>query len=272
MGRFKRLTQSSFFSKMMDDEIFDLAAALSYYSALSLAPLMILLLTLLALIGDDFKSEFWRQIQGVIGQDATETAKTLAIHAGKAGHLRNFAGAFGIVTLLFSAGAMFGQLRSSLNKIFEIENKEQDTWGFVKTKLFNTLMVLTFILISTLSLLVSSFLSLAFVANQGVFVEVLNFFVSALIFVFIFSCLYYFLPDTKIRLRVVLTSGCITALLFSIGKSLIGFYLGRIAVASIYGAAGSFIVLLMWVYYSSVVIFISAEIAHELNREEHKLL
>jgi len=82
----------------------------------------------------------------------------------------------------------------------------------------------------------------------------------------VFSGVFYFIPQTKIDLKVAVASGLITALLFSIGKSLIGLYLGHNALASLYGAAGSLIVLLMWVYYSAAVIFFSAEIAFQLNK------
>lgn len=97
--------------------------------------------------------------------------------------------------------------------------------------------------------------------------QTINFLVSVFIFAVLFAGIYYFLPQTKVVGKVAFTSGVITALLFSIGKSLIGAYLGQSAVASLYGAAGSFIVLLMWVYYSAAVIFFSAEIAQQINKD-----
>jgi len=278
MKKLSRLWQQRFMDKFVADDVLDLAASLSYYTALSLAPLLILLITFVSLIGDNFKAELLTEIQSLVGEQASEAIRAIAINADKAPELRGIAGFVGIATLLFSAGAIFGQLRSSLNKIFEVSKKElkekdkqsfwRDSLGYLKEKVFSMGMVLTFVFISIISLVVSSFLSLYLRGAEGFFFQLLNLLVSFLIFGFLFACIYYFIPAVNIRPKIAITSGLVTAVMFSLGKSLIGLYLGQNAVASLYGAAGSFIVLLMWVYYSSVVIFISAEIAHELNREE----
>jgi len=218
------------------------------------------------------------EVQNLVGEQASETIRVIAINADRSPEMRGWAGIVGVVTLLVSASAIFGQLRTSLNKVFDVKKEEMkekdkqsfiaDTFGYVKEKVFSMGMVLTFVFISIISLLVSSFLSLFLKGAEGFWFQILNLVVSFAIFTFLFGCIYYFIPVVKVSFKVAAISGVITAVLFSIGKSLIGLYLGQNAVASLYGAAGSFIVLLMWVYYSSVVIFFSAEIAHELNWED----
>ena len=127
-------------------------------------------------------------------------------------------------------------------------------------------MVLTFVFISLLSLLVSSLISLILSGPAAILGQFANLISSFIVFGLLFAGIYYFLPEKRISKRIALVAGAFTSLFFSIGKSLIGFYLGKSAVVSLYGAAGSLIVLLMWVYYSSLIIFLSAEVANELNR------
>lgn len=270
----RRILSSEFLDKLDRDKIFDLSASLSYYTALSLAPLLILLITFVSFLGADFKAELVTQVQDLVGTQASETIKAIAMNAHKTPEIRDLAGIIGVITLLFSAGAIFSQLRRSLNTIFEVDtlaaNMEmsflQSSMDFLKQKIFSMGMVLTFVFISLVSLVVSSFISMTLHGSAALIVQTVNLLVSLLIFSFLFASIYFFLPQKRIPPVVAITAGVITAFLFSIGKTLIGLYLGQSAFASLYGAAGSFIVLLMWVYYSSIIIFISAEIANEINK------
>ncbi|UYL10744.1 YihY family inner membrane protein [Bdellovibrio sp. SKB1291214] len=254
-----------------------MSASLSFYTALSLAPLLVLLLTFVAIMNQSFREEILTQINLLFGTSSSQILEEIAKNVESQPDVRDLAGILGIITLLFSAGAIFGELRMSLNKIFEVKidykKLEEETFlqsvgTFMKTKLFNMGMVLTFVFISIISLVVSSVLSLYLTGTDAVIGQILNFVVSLLIFGLLFSAIYYFLPQVQVRLKVAITSGFITAFMFSVGKGLIGLYMGQSAVASLYGAAGSFIVLLLWVYYSSAVIFLSAEVANEINKEE----
>ncbi|WP_413585072.1 YihY/virulence factor BrkB family protein [Bdellovibrio sp. HCB274] len=277
LNSLKRVTNKNFFSKLGTDDIFEMSASLSFYTALSLAPLLVLLLTFVALINDSFREEILKQVQMLFGGESSNILRDIAKNVDKKPEIRDIAGIVGLVTLIFSAGAIFGELRMSLNKIFEVkfdpekakeETFIQSVWSFMKTKLFNMGMVLTFVFISIISLLVSSVLSMFLKGNDAIWGQLLNFVISLGIFGILFSAIYYFLPQRDVRLKVAVTSGFITAFMFSIGKGLIGLYMGQSAVASLYGAAGSFIVLLLWVYYSSAVIFLSAEVANEINKVE----
>lgn len=273
---FRTLTSQAFLDKMMDrDRVFDLSASLSYYTALSMAPLMVLTLTSLSALDQSFRSEFISQVHSVIGGQAAETITTIAQNANQAPDVRDIASIIGTLTLLFSAGLIFGQLRSSLNTIFEVPTASsknpnmtllESVWDFVRQKIFNMGMVLTFVFISLVSLLISSVISFIFTGTAAIIGQIANLLSSLFIFGALFSGIYYFLPETRISKTVAITAGLVTALLFSLGKSAIGYYLGKSAVVSLYGAAGSLIVLLMWVYYSSLIIFISAEVANEIDK------
>lgn len=275
---FRRLStifSDKFIDKLTRDSIFDLAAALSYYTALSLAPLLILLITFVSFMGAGFKLELIHQIQGLVGTQAAQAIALIVENADKRESLRGIAGLFGLLTLLFSAGAIFGQLRTSLDKIFDVDLAAADeqekpsffqsSMAFMKQKVFNMGMVLTFVFISIVSLVVSSVISLWFQGVELVLGQIINFAISVAIFTLLFSAIYYFLPQKQMKAPLVVRSGFITAILFSIGKTLIGLYLGESAVGSAYGAAGSMILLLMWVYYSSVIIFLGAEISRQIE-------
>lgn len=274
--KLKEFISSDFLDKISQDNIFDMSAALAYYTALSLAPLLILAITFVGFVGENFKHELIVQVQELVGDTAAETIKYIAQSAEKRSQIRGISGLIGIITLLISAAAIFGQLRTSLNKIFDIDialQKQVDNlnfWmssvGFIKQKIFNMGMVLTFVFISIVSLVISSFLTIIF---QGVVLfigQAVNFLISILIFTVLFSAIYYFLPQKRLSRRMTIGAGLITAILFSIGKTAIGLYLGQSAIASAYGAAGSMIVLLMWVYYSSLIIFVSAELAYRVEK------
>ncbi|HEX7673277.1 MAG TPA: YihY/virulence factor BrkB family protein, partial [Bdellovibrio sp.] len=271
----KKILGKDFLSKLGRDDIFEMSASLAYYTALSLAPLLILMLTFISLIHQEFRNQLLVQIRTLVGSQAGAIIQDIAKNVDDRADLRQWAGLIGFVTLMFSAGAIFGELRTSLNKIFEASDTKEksdggvigSSWSFLKSKLFNMGMVLTFVFISIVSLIVSSVISISLKGTEALVGQTINFLVSVFIFAVLFAGIYYFLPQTKVVGKVAFTSGVITALLFSIGKSLIGAYLGQSAVASLYGAAGSFIVLLMWVYYSAAVIFFSAEIAQQINKD-----
>lgn len=277
---FKALTSQEFLDKVIDrDRVFDLSASLSYYTALSIAPLLVLTLTSLSFLGGDFKVEFINQVHDLVGGQAADTITTIAENADQAPGIRDMASIVGTLTLLFSAGLIFGQLRSSLNTIFEVSSTNSNSSNvtffqtsvyFVKQKILNMGMVLTFVFISLVSLLISSLISLVFTGTAAFIGQLANLVSSLVIFGALFSGIYYFLPETRISRKVAVTAGIVTAFLFSIGKSLIGYYLGKSAIVSLYGAAGSLIVLLMWVYYSSLIIFISAEVANEIDKRRKK--
>lgn len=260
-------------SKIENDDLFSMSAALSYYTALSLAPLLILLITVVTTLDPRLQVDLFNQITQIAGNQTASVMIMIIESAKNSPDLKSWAGLFGVLTLLFSSSAIFGQLRDSLNKIFEIQksditNDQQQNWlqvigQFIRLKISNIGLVFTFILSTFVSLALTSALSLYFkkydALNVNFNVQFLNFIISIIIFAFLFAGIYYFIPSRKIGGKLALTSGLLTAIMFSLGKSLISLYLETTAIASSYGAAGSMIILLMWVYYSSAIFFFCAE-------------
>lgn len=271
---YHKLSHKNFTDKLGEDKLLDMAAALAFYTALSLAPLIVLLITFATFLGEDFRAELINQVKNLVGAQASQAINGIIANANRNIDVRNTAGLLGFLTLLFSAGAIFGQLRASLDTIYsynpdkEKHKKSNSMIGsalsLVKEKVFNMGMVLTFVFISIVSLVVSSLLNVALSGSAAIIGQILNFVISVVVFGGLFASIYYFLPHKKIPLKVAFATGVLTAFLFSIGKNYIGLYLGNSAVSSAYGAAGSLVVLLMWVFFSSLIIFASAEIMCEL--------
>jgi membrane protein len=176
--------------------------------------------------------------------------------------------------LLLSASLIFGELKTALNQILLKKNEappEMSGWQvfshFIKSRILHIGFALSFIFIMVVSLTVSSVISATFSVYKD-FYRVLNIGVSFVFYVGAFSLLFRYLPDKKIYWKNCIHGGLITAVLFVIGKELIGLYLGNSAIGSAYGAAGSIIVLLVWVYYSSLITFVGAHVSSLLFWQE----
>jgi len=177
----------------------------------------------------------------------------------------------GIVVLLLGATGVFGQLQGSLNDIWEVKPKSRGLWGVIRDRLlsFSALLGLGFLLLVSLVLQagLSAFSGLLGPAKSiisQVLNQLLSFGVTALLFALIFKLL----PDLTIRWRGIWIGALFTALLFAVGKFLIGLYLGRGTVGSAFGAAGSLAIVLLWIYYSSLILFFGAEFTHVLSRRQ----
>jgi membrane protein len=250
-----------------DDKAATLAAALAYYTLLSLAPLIVLAVAIAGLaFGEEAaRGEISEQIGGLVGAQASEAIETIASNAN-APDTGVLSTVIGIVVLLFGASGVFGELQTSLNTIWEVEPKPgRGILGVLKDRFFSFTMVLGVAFL----LLVSTVLSAA-IASLGKFLEhtlpggealwaVLNFTISLGIITLLFALIYKIIPDAKIHWRDVWVGAGVTAVLFSIGKLLVGLYLGKSTFVSSYGAAGSIVALVVWVYYSSQVVFLGAE-------------
>jgi membrane protein len=177
-----------------------------------------------------------------------------------------FAAVLGVVTLLFGASGVFGQLQDSLNTIWEVQPKPgRGVWGFLRDRFLSFAMVMGCAFLLLVSLVVSTALSAATKFTEGFGEEfqwvgmLINFVVSFAVVTGIFALTFKMVPDVKVAWRDVWIGAVITALLFVIGKFALGLYLGRSSMASSYGVAGSLIVLLVWVYYTAQIVFFGAE-------------
>jgi membrane protein len=251
----------------VEDNASRLAAALAYYSLLSLAPLLVIMVALLgAVLGADAaQGQIVGELGRFVGREAAEGIQSVMLSAQspRAGIISTIIGA---VTLFVGASSMFVELQSALNAVWEVAPKPgRALMSEFRTRLLSFLMVLCVAIVLLGSLVLSAVLS----AVGGAVVPWLpggdwiwqfaNFVVSFAISTSLFAVIFKFVPDAEIRWADVWVGAGVTALLFTIGKALLGLYLGRAAIGSSYGAAGSLIALVVWVYYAAQILFLGAE-------------
>lgn len=244
----------------MSDEVLTLSAALAFYTLLSFAPLMVLAVWLASLTGPNAQAELLAQIGALAGASAQDAAGAV-INSGKAHpSVGSVAGISGLITLAIGATTVFGQLQSSLNRIFGIRSKPSNAiWSWLRQRVLSLGVVASFGFVLIVSLGVSTALGLL-LPRTGILWDSINQGVTAAVFAVLFGTLFRYLPDTRIPWRNALGGGLVTAVLFAIGKWGIGVYLASGDVGGAYGAAGSLALLLVWVYYSGAIFFFGAEL------------
>lgn len=256
------------FKEWNEDKAPRLAAALSYYTVFSLAPLLVLVIAITSfIIGNnvDIRNEIMRHLQGLVGPQGAEIVSTLIERNSQPGS-GILATIIGIVTLLLGATGVFGQLQDALNTIWEVKPKAgRGILGMLKDRFLSFTMVLGTSFLLLVSLVISTALAFLnqfftdWLGGLGVLAQMINIIVSIGVVTVIFAMIFKFLPDVKIRWADVWIGSLFTAVLFTIGRILLSIYLGNSATTSAYGAAGSLVVLLLWVYYSSQILFFGAE-------------
>jgi membrane protein len=254
-----------------EDKSSRLSAALAYYTIFSLAPMLLIIIAVTGLFWqrDIVQSQVMNQIQGLVGAEGREFVSDLLTSASNPAR-GVFATIVGIVTLLFGALGVFNELHNALNTIWEV--KEEEVKGFlesIKNVIFSRLLSFTMILGIGFLLLVSLVISAGISAVQEtigntipvseILLQLVNLVISIGVITILFALIFKFLPDAEIAWRDVWLGAFVTSLLFSLGKFLIGLYLGNSAVASSFGAAGSLVLLLIWVYYSAQILLFGAE-------------
>jgi membrane protein len=244
-----------------------LAAALAYYTVLSIAPLLVVAVSVAGLVfGEDAaKGQIAGQLSAVVGPQAGAGIQTLLSNA-KSPEDGTLGSIIGIVVLLFGASGVFGELQASMNGIWKVEPKPGlGIWGWLRARFFSFSMVLGVAFLLLVSLLLSAVLAGmagAFshaLPGGAVLWEGVNFVVSFGVITVLFALIFKVVPDVQIQWKDVWIGAAVTALLFTVGKFGLGLYLGRASVASPYGAAGSLIVLVIWVYYAAQILFMGAE-------------
>lgn len=254
-----RLLRSAF-KNFISDDAMSLAAALSFYTLLSFAPLMILGLWLTASVGPGAQDAMLAQIGFIAGPDARLAAQAVIDSVNNRPSLGSIMGILGIVISLVGATTVFAQLQTSLNRIWGIEARPGNAiWSWLRRRLLSVGLIGAIVFVLIVSLFVSSALGV-FMTSAGPLWDTLNQLISMLVFAVLFALLFRYLADARLPWRQSAWGGLLTALLFTLGKWVIGFYLARGDVGGAYGAAGSLVVLLVWVYYSSAIFFFGAEI------------
>ena len=256
------------FAEWSEDKASRLAAALSYYSAISLAPLLIVLLSIAGLVfGREAASgHIAGQVQGLVGQDRAQVIEDIIANANKPA-TGVVSGVVGTIILLLGAAGVFGAHQDGLNTVWEVEPKPgRGVVGILKDRFLSLTMVLGVGFLLLVSLVLSAALALLGKYFAGILplhplvLEVMNFVLSFGVITLLFALMFKILPDVEIAWSDVWIGAAITALLFTIGKVLIGLYLGRSTIGTTYGAAGSLVVILIWIYYSAQILFFGAEL------------
>ena len=268
-GLFAILKQSV--REFVDDDAPTMAAALSYYTVFSLPPLLVLLVLLLGQILDpqDIQGTVENQIRGAMGPEGAEQIRTILANADRPGSGNIIATIISLVALVFGATGVFGQLQAALNRAWEV-GPDPDQGGiksFLMKRVFSLGMVLALAFVLLVSLILSASLSafggqLARFLPEGLSEPVLhaiNFAISFGVITLLFAAIFKVLPDAEMAWRDVWVGAAATALLFVLGKFLLGLYLGRSNPGEAFGAAGALALMLVWIYYSSMIVFLGAE-------------
>jgi len=251
----------------MNDNAFRLAAALAYYTLFSLAPLVVVAVGIAGLVfGEDaVRGQIFDQLRGLVGDESAAAVQS-AVAAASLKSSGITASIVGILTLLIGASAVFGEMQDALNTIWDAKPPPgTSVWTLIRKRLLSLAMVVVIGFLLLVSLALSAVLNVFSGYLGGILpvpafaLEGANFVLSFLITALLFGSIFKVLPDVPVDWSDVTVGSLATAAMFTLGKSLIGMYLGRAAVASAYGAAGSVIVLLLWVYYSSLILYLGAE-------------
>lgn len=255
------------FRNWNDHQAIRLSAAVAFYSLLSIAPLLIFVTALVAVVVSKQAAQatLIHEAYQVMGSRGAEVVRGLLknVHQHSSG---SFATAVAFLTLLFGASGVFSELRDAMNTIWDAKSKYANSWrGMVMQRLFSFGMVLSVGFLLLVSLLLST--ALAFIGTffasvvpfPPMFLEALNFLLSFAVITFLFALIFKFVPAVTVPWEDVVVGSVGTALLFTIGKFLLGLYLGKASIGSAYGAAGSIVALIVWVYYSAQIFFFGAE-------------
>ncbi|MEO6183436.1 MAG: YihY/virulence factor BrkB family protein [Verrucomicrobiota bacterium] len=253
-------------AEWVEDKAPRLGAALSYYTVFSIAPLILIAITITGLIFADAQQQVIAQVQSVMGEKGAEAIKSM-IQAGQKPAQSSIATILGFATLIFGAAGVFIQLKDALNTIWDVDetSAKGGIWAFVKKYFLSFSMVLGIGFLLLVSLLLEAAVAIAgefaknYIPGMDVVMQVVAVVISFAVVALLFAMLFKFLPDVKVAWRDVWIGAILTAALFVIGKIILGLYLGKAAAASAYGAAGSLVIVLLWVYYSSQILFFGAE-------------
>jgi membrane protein len=246
------------------DNATTLAAALAFYTMLSIAPLLIICMKIAGTVfgAEVASSQMDAYLAETIGTKGAEAAQDMIANAKQSGN-GVVATIVSAVVLLFSASGVFGQLKTSLNRVWEVPPPEKrGIWGTIKERFFSITLVVGTVFLLLVSLLASTLLTGltgAIGLEEGLLLQALHFTVSFAVITLLFALIFRYLPDVRVQWRDVWVGAIATAVLFTIGKFLLGWYLGRATTTSVYGAAGSLVALLLWVYYSAQILFLGAE-------------
>jgi membrane protein len=263
---FKLLSDS--FSEFMNDNGLKLSAALSYYTVFSLAPMLLVIISVLSIFfgRDAIQGELFDQIRGLVGDNAAAQLQDIIKNA-QVSNKSGVAAAMGVGTLLIGATGVFAEIQDSINYIWSIKSKPKKGWlQYLKNRLlsFSIILTLGFLLLVSLGInamvdVLSGRLQQYFSEASVILFYIVNLAVVLAIITALFAVIFKVLPDGFLRWKECLVGAGFTAVLFLIGKFVITFYIGKSDLGATYGTSASIVILLTWVYYSSIILYFGAE-------------
>lgn len=264
------------FSEFSNDNATKLSAALSYYTIFSLAPMLMIVISVASIfLGKEaIEGELFGQINQLIGNAAAKQIQELIKNAEQS-HKSGVAAVIGFVTLLIGATGVFAEIQDSINFIWSLRAKPKNSWlKYIINRFLSFSLILTLGFLLLISLTINALLGLFDKQLQQYFASTFTVFVFMLIntvviwatITLLFGVIIKVLPDAKISWKDTLIGASITSLLFMIGKFLIGIYLGQSSISTAFGAAGSVVLILLWVYYSSIILYFGAEFTKVYSR------
>jgi membrane protein len=255
--------------RFVENDLMTHAAALAFYALLSLAPLLVLLLWLTASLYPSAQEALIRQVGDLAGHSAQTVADTIITNAERWPSVGSLAGWWSTLLLFVGATAVFARLQKALNAIFQTDSQRLPgitAWLRKRIFSFGVVMALGFLLLVSMTL--NTALQVMF-ARIPSLLPALGNTASLAIYVLSFALLYHYLPDRRVRWRQAVLGGAITAALFVAGRYLIGLYIAEAAPGSAYGSMGTLVVLLVWVYYATLVFFTGALLTAVIDERAH---
>lgn len=258
-----------------DDSLFMMAAAVAFYTCLSLAPLVVLLVWLGGFIGPEAQDALTDEFRDVVGFQGAEAVREIVERAREERpQFGTPMGFLGLLVLVYGSTHVFIQLQVAMNMIWDVEpisGGKRIVWDWLKKRVASMAMVGVVAFMLLVSLVLDAVIQFfaaeaAEILPNLAFARIANVVVSFLVFVLVFAGVFKFVPDVKVEWRDVWFGASITSGLFIVGRALLSYYLATYSFTSTYGAAGAFVVLLLWVYYSSFTLFLGAEVTQVWSR------
>ncbi|HEX5042807.1 MAG TPA: YihY/virulence factor BrkB family protein [Candidatus Polarisedimenticolaceae bacterium] len=248
------------YAEWSNDKVPRLGAALAYYTAFSLAPLLLIGISIAGLVlgREAAAGRVQDELALLLGAQGAHTVQDMIANAWQP-RTGRWSLVAGVALLLFGASGVFAQLQDALDTIWEVQpNPHRGIWGTIRDRFFSFVMVLGTGFLLLVSLLLSAAVG-ALTDRLGAIGPAVSLIASLFLATGLFAAIFKVVPDAEVRWRDVWVGATATAVLFAVGKELLGLYLGRSDVSSSYGAAGSVLVLLLWVYYAAQILFLGAE-------------
>jgi membrane protein len=269
LDRLEQSLPAALLKRFVEADLMTQAASLSFYTLLSLAPLLVLLLWLTASLYPPAQASLVAQIGDLAGANAAAVAETVIRNADEQPDVGSLAGLWSIALLFIGATVVFAQLQGSLNLIFRTGGQQLGGLrAWLRKRVFSLGVVLALGFLLIVSMIATTALQVVF-ARLPSLLPAIGYATTLLLYALAFAFLYHYLPDRRVDWRQAFLGGAITALLFALGRYLIGLYLAQAAPGSAYGSMGALVLLLLWTYYAAVVFFAGALITAVIDERMH---